>query len=174
MTEQNTSSSQEIAPDPSFDADVIAPGFNTVLQINQAVRRLLVDYALAAAILGLIPLHGNKWVEALGLLALGLLNLKLIREIGKCWGYPKGQDMFALVSSLLSVFGAFAIAIMARIILSTMSFFIPLAIVISAPMGHAILTWALGRATHQFYLSTRQIDPDTLKQVLQHQQPHRP
>ena len=144
----------------------IAPGFNTVLKINHTVRSLILDYALAAAILGLIATIG-QWLGLYSFLALTLLNLKMMRDIGVRWGRPKGQDAFAIFSSLVSVLGAFAIAIMVRLLFSVIGLFIPLIIVFNRAVGYATLTWALGRATNQFYLSSKRVDSTTLKQMLQ-------
>lgn len=94
----------------------------------------------------------------------------MIRAIGASWGNPKGQGAFAIASSLFSVLGAFAIAIMARLIVSVVGLFIPLIIILSRAVGHATLTWALGRATNQFFLSTQRVNASTLKQAIQIQQ----
>lgn len=175
MTSQHASDSEEIATQgqelPS-SVESVMPGFNAVLKINHRVRSLIGDYTLAAAILGSIPTYGSKWFDALGILALGLLNLKMIRDIGVHWGKPKGQDAFALASSLLGVLSAFAIAIMARLIISIIGLFIPLIVALNGAVGHATLTWALGRAANQFYLSTKRVNSSTLKRVLQFQQNH--
>ena len=161
--------SEGIALPPSTAS--VLPGFNTILKINHKVRGLILDYALAAAILGLIPSYGSKWIGGLNVLALGLLNLKMIRDIRVRWGNPKRQDTFAILTSLLSVVGAFALAIMARLIFSTVGLFIPLIVVWNGAVGHAVLTWSLGQTANQFYLSTQQVNESTLKQMLlNHQQ----
>ena len=175
MTYQDATASEDIAAEwseTSPSVESIEPGFNAVLKINHRVREITLDYTLMAAILGLMFTYSrewisDKWFDAMDILALGLLNLKMIRAIGACWGNPKGQGAFALASSLFSVFGAFAIAIMARLIISIAGLFIPLIIILSRAVGHATLTWALGRAANQFFLSTKRVNASTLEQALQ-------
>lgn len=148
----------------------VLPGFNTVLKINHQVRALILDYTLAAAILGLIPSQGSKWMGGLNLLLLGLLNLKMMHDIRVRWGQPKGQDAFTILVSLLRVVGAFAIAIMTRLLISTVGLFIPLIVVWNGAVGHAMLTWSLGQTANLFYLSPKHINESTLKQMLQSHQ----
>ena len=147
------------------------PGFNAVLKINHAVQSLILDYTLAAAILGLISTISN-WYRVLYFLALALLNLKMMRDIGARWGNPKSQDAFAILSSLFGVLGAFAIAVMARLIVSAIGLLVPLIIVLNKAVGYATLTWALGRATNQFYLSAKRVNSKTVKQLLEIHQTH--
>lgn len=170
MTDQDAPNSEEISTqwqEVSPSVESVMPGFNLILKINHGVRALILDYTLAAAIIGLIPIYSSKWADVLGFVALGLLNLKMMRDIGVRWGQLKGQDAFAITSSFLSVLGAFGIAIILRLIVSTIGLFIPLIIVLNRAVGHATLTWALGRAANQFYLSTKRINSSTLEQVLQ-------
>ncbi|MDJ0708495.1 MAG: hypothetical protein QNJ46_34940 [Leptolyngbyaceae cyanobacterium MO_188.B28] len=178
MTYQDAPASEEIAAEwsetpPSVKS--IMPGFNAVLKINYRVRGLILDYTLMAAILGLMLTYSREWIsgkwfDVVDILSLGLLNLKMIRAIGASWGNPKGQGAFAVASSLLGVLGAFAIAIMARLIVSIVGLFIPLIIILSRAVGHATLTWALGRAANQFFLSTKRVNLSTLKQAIQSHQ----
>ena len=169
MIRQNAPNPEAIDPEESTAAKAIEPGFNAVLKVNRTVRNLILDYALAAALLGLIPNYGNKWADLLGIAALGLLNLKLIRDIGRRWGNPPVRDVLASIGGLLGVLGAFAIAIASRVIVSTISLFIPLAIVLSSPVGHGVLTWALGRTANQYYLSIARTNAKTLQKLLQMQ-----
>ena len=137
-----------------------------VLKVNCAVRGQILDYTLAAAILGLISTI-SQWHGVFFFLALTLLNLKMMRDIGARWGRLKGQSAFAIFSSLFNVLAAFAIGIAARLLVSAIGLFIPLIIVLNKAAGYAALTWALGRATNQFYLSSNQIDSVTLKRLIE-------
>ena len=65
-------------------AESMIPGFNMVLRINHAVRRLIFDYALIAAILGLFRFN-NDVGDVLNFLALLLLNLSMAIHISRYW-----------------------------------------------------------------------------------------
>ena len=77
---QDLKINKPIEPSSSTQVDSIMPGFNTVLQINHTVRRLIFDYALIAAILGLFRFN-NDVGSILNFLTLLLLNLVMAIHI---------------------------------------------------------------------------------------------
>ena len=114
-------------------------------------RNLALDYALGVSILGLIPISG---LLTLKFLLATVLIVKMSRDIGNKWKFPKGQDILAIAGHLFGLLGAFAMAFMAWLTLLTMGLFIPY--VGSFKMAGALftLTWMLGQTTNQFYAST--------------------
>ena len=86
----------ENSPKTSAEMEAIARAPNLV-EINKEIRDLIIDYAIGAAILGLNPLPGTMTVT---LLAASVLLLKMMRDIGAKWGYPKGQDALAIGGNL--------------------------------------------------------------------------
>ncbi len=81
---QDLKINKPIEPQTLTQVESIIPGFNKVLQINHAVRRLIFDYALIAAILGLFRFN-NDVGSVLIFLTLLLLNLVMAIHISRHW-----------------------------------------------------------------------------------------
>lgn len=126
------------------------------------VRDLILDYAIGIAILGFNPLPGINLIT--NTIAGGLI-LKMIRDIGRKWGYPKGQDAIAIIGSIFGGFGALMAAITSWATISFMGLYLPLIGEFALASLLFTLTWAIGQATNQFYLSGRQLNAAALKQA---------
>ena len=150
----------------STEVESIMPGFNTALKINHAVRKLIFDYALVAAILGLFRFNDNDVGNILNFLILLLLNLAMVIHINRYWRTFKNRKVITITSLILSFLSSFVVAVLIRGMFSVLSLFIPIAIVLNASVGHALLTWLFGRATNQLYLSAKKIDRQTLSEIL--------
>jgi uncharacterized protein (DUF697 family) len=157
--EHNTNEWSESLP----SVESLVSGCKIPLEINRGVQKLILDYTLGAAILGLIPdsLTGN-----IDLLILALIDLKMIVDIWLRWGKPKRNKIEMLVVILFALLVAFASAFVVRLIFSLIGLVIPLIIVLNSGVGHATLTWVFGRATNQFFLNATQANSSTLKQLL--------
>ena len=140
----------------------IMPGFNAVLKINHEVRKLIFDYALIAAILGLFRFARGP----LNFLILLLLNLVMAIHIGYYWKTFANRKFTTTIHLIMSFLSSFVIAVLVRGIFSILSLFVPLLAVLNASVGHGILTWLFGRATNHFYLSAKKIDRQTLEEIL--------
>ncbi|MGK7948843.1 MAG: hypothetical protein AB4368_08570 [Xenococcaceae cyanobacterium] len=126
------------------------------------VRDLILDYAIGIAILGFNPFPGVNLVT--NTIACGLI-LKMIRDIGSKYGYPKGQDAIAIIGSIFGGFGAFFAALTSWATISFVGLYIPVMGEFAAASFLFTLTWAIGQATNQFYLSGRQLNAAALKQA---------
>ena len=126
------------------------------------VRDLILDYAIGIAIFGFNPIPGINIVT--DAVAFGLI-LKMIRDIGSKWGYPKGQDAFSIVGSIFGGFGALLTAIASWAAISLVGIYIPVIGEFATASFFFTLTWAIGQATNQFYLSGRQLNAAALKQA---------
>jgi uncharacterized protein (DUF697 family) len=116
------------------------------------IRNLVLDYAIGASILGLIPFRGLLIVK---LLVAGVLILKMIRDIRATWGFPKGQDALAIAGNIFGGIGAFAMALMAWATMLSIGLYIPYVGSFAVAAALFTLTWTLGQATNQFYASGR-------------------
>lgn len=114
------------------------------------VRDLILDYALGASILGLIPIPGLFTVKLL--VAVGLV-LKMIWDIGKLWGFQKGQDFLAIAGSFFGGLGALAMAFTAWLTMYGVGLFVPYIKSFALAAALFTLTWSIGQATKQFYAS---------------------
>ncbi|MDJ0691369.1 MAG: hypothetical protein QNJ41_23035 [Xenococcaceae cyanobacterium MO_188.B32] len=126
------------------------------------VRDLILDYAIGIAILGFNPFPGINLVT--NTIACGLI-LKMISDIGAKYGYPKGQDAIAIIGSIFGGFGAFLAALTSWATISFLGLYIPVMGEFAAASFLFTLTWAIGQATNQFYLSGRQLNAAALKQA---------
>ena len=162
---QDLKINKPIEPQTLTQVESIMPGFNTVLEINYTVRRLIFDYALIAAILGLFRFN-NDVLDLLIFLTLLLLNLVMAIHISRHWRTFKDKKLVTITNLSLSFLSSFVLAILVRGLFSILSIFIPLMIVLNASVGHATLTLLFGRITNQLYLSAKRIDRQTLEEIL--------
>lgn len=128
------------------------------------VRRLIFDYALGAAIVGLIPLTGGGTLE-IKLLVVSLLILKMIWDIRRLWGKPRGQDILAIVGNIFGFLGAVIAGLLAWATMIGLGVVIPYAGAFSLAAGFATATWIVGQATNQFYTSQKRPDFSALKRA---------
>ena len=139
----------ENLPKKTADIETIAREPNLV-DLNKEIRELIIDYAIGTAILGLNPLPGSLTVT---LLATSVLLLKMMRDIGTKWGYPKGQDALAIGGNILGGFGSFWVAFMAWISMYVTGLFVPFVGSFAVALSLFALTWRIGQATHLYYVS---------------------
>ena len=122
----------------------------SLVRQEHLVRDLILDYALGASILGLIPIPGLFTVKLL--VAAGLI-LKMMWDIGKLWGFRKGQDFLAIAGSFFGGLGALAMAFTAWLTMFGVGLFVPYVKSLALAAALFTLTWSLGQATKQFYAS---------------------
>ena len=158
-SEENTSEWSESLP----SVESLLSGFKIPLEINRGVQKLILDYTLGAAIIGLIS---ESLVGDIDLLVLALINLKMVVDIWLRWGKPKRNKIQMIVVIICAFLVAFASAFLVRLIFYLIGLVIPLIIVLNSGLGHATLTWVFGRATNQFFLNVTQANSSTLKQLL--------
>ena len=145
---------QPLAKRLSSPATGSSVSVEVVLSVNSTVRRLIVDYVLAAAIIGIAPIYFNKWIDIAGFVALILLNIKLVLEIRKRWGSPQWQGKVSIISIIFGFVEAFVIAVVARLAISAVGLFFPVLVAFNSAVGHAVFTWLVGRAANHFYFGT--------------------
>ena len=115
-------------------------------------RNLALDYALGVSILGLIPISGLLTLKLL--VTTGLIG-KMLWDIGREWGFPRGQDILAIAGYLFGWLGALAMAFMAWLTLLAIGLFVPYVSSFKIAAALFTLTWMLGQTTNQFYASGR-------------------
>ena len=126
------------------------------------IRNLIFDYALGVSILGFNPIPGFNLVTST--IAGGLI-VKMVQDMGKKYGYPKGQDAIAIIGSIFGGFGALTAAIATRLTVSFLGLFVPVIGEFAAASFLFALTWAAGQAANQFYLSGRQLNAAALREA---------
>lgn len=121
------------------------------------VRRLIFDYALGAAIVGLVPLRGGGILEIKFLMVL-LLILKMIWDIRAFWGKPQGQDVLAVIGNLFGFMAAVIAGFLAWCTLVGLGVVIPYVGAFAPAAAFATATWVAGQSTTQFYTSQKRPD----------------
>ncbi|WP_017301508.1 hypothetical protein [Nodosilinea nodulosa] len=139
-------------------------GMATLIGRESDVRRLIFDYALGSAIVGLIPLRGGGTLELKFLVVLGLI-LKMIWDIRNLWGRPQGQDILAIVGNLFGFLAAVIGGFLAWATLIGIGVVVPYAGAFSRAAGFATATWIAGQSTNQFYTSQKRPDPTALQRA---------
>lgn len=150
----------------------ITYGIGLIIAIGKRVRNVIFDYALAAAILGLIPVYG-PWVPEIRLLLLTILNLKMIINIGRYWGYHKNQGVLVIVGSILSLISSFALAIFSWLAIFALGLFLPYVDSLARAVAYGILTWSIGHGVSRYYYSPQILDTKALQKALEFQRSHK-
>ena len=152
----------------SLSTKAIAPGVRIIIKIGQRVRNSILDYALGAAILGLTPLYGG-WIPGIRLTLLAVLNLKMIVNVGRFWGYHKGQGNWAIIGCIFAIIGSFALAIMTWVAIFVIGLFVPLVDSLARAVAYGVLTWNIGLSVSRYYYSPQTLDTEALQKALQFQ-----
>lgn len=122
---------------------------------ERRVRDLILDYALGASILGLIPIPRLFTLKLL--VAFGLI-IKMIWDIGKQWRWRKGQDLLAIAGVFFGSLGALAMAFTAWLTFVGVGVFVPYVKGLALAAGLFTLIWASGQAINQFYASGNELE----------------
>lgn len=152
-----------------LSSKAIAPGVRVIIEIGRKVRNSILDYALGAAILGLIPVYG-RWIPEIRLTLLAVLNIKMVVNIGAFWGYHKGQGNLAIFACIMAIFGSFLLSIMTWLIIFAIGLFIPLVDSLARAIAYGVLTWNIGRAVSRYYYSPQTLDTEALAKAIQFEQ----
>ena len=128
------------------------------------VRRLIADYCLGTAIVGLIPIRGGGTLELKFLVVLGLI-LKMIWDIRNQWGKPRGQDGLAILGNFFGFVGAVLAGFLAWGTVIALGVILPYAGAFAVAAGFATATWIAGQSTSQFYTSPKRPDLVALRRA---------
>ena len=153
-----------VAPQSSGLLNSALTGMAALIGREGDVRRLIFDYSLGAAIVGLIPITGGGSLE-IKLLVVLVLILKMIWDIRNLWGKPRGQDVLALVGNVFGFLAAVVAGFLAWVTLIALGVLIPYAGAFAKAAGFATATWIAGQSTNQFYTSQKRPDLTALKRA---------
>lgn len=139
-------------------------GMAAMISREGDIRRLIFDYCLGAAIVGLVPLRGGGVLE-IKFLVLLLLILKMIWDIRRLWGKPRGQDVLAIVGNVFGFLAAVVVGFLAWATVIGLGVVIPYVGAFAAAAGFASATWLAGQSTNQFYTSAKRPDAIALQRA---------
>ncbi|MCM1984969.1 hypothetical protein [Lyngbya confervoides] len=139
-------------------------GMTALIGREGDMRRLIFDYALGTAIVGLVPITGGGSLELKLLVVLGLI-LKMIWDIRNLWGNPKGQDLLAMIGNGFGFLGAVLSGLLAWATVVGLGVVVPYLGAFDKAAGFATATWIVGQSTHQFCTSQKRPDFVALKRI---------
>ncbi|MDY7020014.1 MAG: hypothetical protein SWJ54_01465 [Cyanobacteriota bacterium] len=131
---------------------------------HQDIRILIFEYALIAALIGFNPFPN---LFSFSLILIGILCFKMMRDIGRKWGYPKGQDILAIAGNLAGGLGAFTVACLAWGFMIIAAIYFPVLKSFSLAAAYATFTWIIGQATHQYYATGKATETSNESQMTQ-------
>ena len=147
---------------PSIES--ITPGIKALIVIDKQVRYSIVDYALGAVIIGLIPFHVS-WITRLRIILLIVLNLKMAFNVGRFWGYHGGQGILEVIGLVLGIIAAFALGLFSWILLFTVGLFIPFVDSLARGAAYGTFTWSIGITISKYYFSAPDLDLKALERA---------
>jgi len=115
---------------------------------RREVRERTFEHALLAAIIGLNP-YPN--LLTLSLILVGLITLKLMRDVGKRWGFPGTLDPLALLGNLLGGISALVLSGLIWLIVIVIGISFPLVQPFALSAAMFSFVWVAGQATNQYY-----------------------
>lgn len=121
-----------------------------LVSLNRQVRNLILDYALGAAILVLLPIPHLMIVKAI---ALGVLHYRIIRDVGRLWGVQSRSDFLARLGSIFGVAGALFLALVGWVGMVALGALVPHVEALAAGVAAFAYFWGIGQTVHHFYLS---------------------
>lgn len=118
------------------------------LHQGKRARNLSFDYALANGLIALLPIPGYY---SLRLFLVLFLLAKMLRDIGKIWGFTRGQDPLAIAGNIFGAIGAMVTASVVWVTMLAIGIWIPYVDSLKGFGGLFTLTWMLGQSTNHYY-----------------------
>lgn len=160
---ENADADRELLTD-NFLLKPAVTGIRIIIHYNRKIRNLILDYAIGAAIIGLIPMDGFLILQ---LLATGVLIGKMVWDIDAMWGFPKGWDFLATAGKFFGSLGALAIAFMAWLTVFCIGrLVIPYVGSLALAAALFTLTWAVGQIINQYHIGSYRLDTAALSRAL--------
>jgi hypothetical protein len=119
-----------------------------ILRSGRKARQLVLDYALGASILGLIPIGG---LLTLQLMIFMVLIAKMIWDLGVIWQFPLHRDALAIVGYVAGWIGGAAMALLAWLTCFAIGIYVPYIQSFAIAVSLFTFIWIIGQATNHFY-----------------------
>jgi hypothetical protein len=119
-----------------------------ILRIGRKARQLVLDYALGASILGLIPIGGLLTLKSL--IFMGLIA-KMIWDLGVIWQFPLHRDALAIAGYVAGWIGGITMAFLAWLTFFAIGIYVPYIRSFAIAAALFTLIWIIGQATNHFY-----------------------
>jgi uncharacterized protein (DUF697 family) len=126
-------------------------------KVNFEARNLILDYALGAVIVALLPIPKIGVLQAI---ALVLLNVLLVIGIARLWQFQKGGDLLARIGVLFGIAGAILMGFLVWLLMVAVGVVVPLIGALAPGMVAFCYFWGVGQAVNHFYVSKLPLTSD--------------
>ena len=169
MTDRDRSFAADYYDKTFYDENSIVPGIQLLLAIAKKVKRSILDYALGAAILGIIPVYG-RLIPLIRVILLLSLNFKMSRDIARFWGYHRRQNWGETISCIFGIFSSLVLGFIAWLIVLLLAIWIPFIDILARAIAYGVLTFNIGRTVSHYYYSPQSLDLKALQKALKFHQ----
>ncbi|MGG6295606.1 hypothetical protein ACQ4M4_14540 [Leptolyngbya sp. AN02str] len=116
---------------------------------NFKARNLILDYALGATIIALLPIPNIRVWQAI---ALVLLNVLLVSNLARLWQSRKRGGLLARIGVLFGIVGAMLMGLLVWVVV-VMGVVVPLIGLLAPGIATFSYFWGMGQAVNHFYVS---------------------
>ncbi|MEL6222009.1 MAG: hypothetical protein AAFR31_05130 [Cyanobacteria bacterium J06627_8] len=148
------------------DQSLIA-GMNCMMTHSHRARRLVFDYAVGAAIIGLIPFGRFGFIQPM---AIALLLVKMAKDVHAHWGFSPQQYPKLALNYLISGTIALFLGGMSWLLLSLLSLVVPVSSWILSALSSFIGVWSLGCMVNQLYWNRSRTNRSVLEAIASQQE----
>ena len=152
-----------------YNEKSIVPGIKLILAIAKKVKKLILDYALGAAILGIIPVYG-RLIPLIRVILLLILNLRMSRDIARFWGYHRRQNWAETISCIFGIVSSLVLGLVAWLVVLVLAIWIPFIDILARAIAYGVLTFNIGRTVSHYYYSPQSLDLKALQKALKFHQ----
>jgi len=135
----------------------IAIAMNYPAKVTLKARNLILDYALGAAIIALLPIPNIGIWQAISLV---LLNILLVIGIARLWQFQKGSDLLARIGIVFGIAGAILMGVLVWLLVVAVGAVVPLVGTLAPEMAAFCYLWGVGQAVNHFYVSKLPLPPN--------------
>ena len=152
--------------EPCLPCKPVIPELRAIRLIERRVRSMIVDFALGALILGVIPIYGT-WVPIVRVSCLILVNLIMVWRVGRFWGHYKSHFVMTNITLILAIFRSLILAVLIWVVIVLLGLFVPFADSLARAIAYGFLTMSIGNSLSHYYYRPGILDGAALGRAMQ-------
>ena len=151
--------------EPCLPCRPVIPELRVITLIERKVRSMIIDYALVALILGVIPVYGS-WIPTVRVSCLIFINVRMVLAVGRFWGHHKGHFVMTNITLILAILRSFCLAILIWAVIVIVGLFIPFADSLARAIAYGFLTMSIGNSLSHYYYRPGILDGEALGRAM--------
>ncbi len=151
--------------EPCLPCKPVIPELRVINLIERKVRSMIIDYALLALILGVIPVYGS-WVPAVRIACLIFINVRMVLAVGRFWGHHKGHFVMTNITLILAILRSFFLAILIWAVVVMIGLIIPFVDSLARAIAYSFLTMSIGSSLSHYYYRPGVLDGEALGRAM--------